>query len=217
MSADSTPPSPEHKFSFGLWTVGNLGRDPFGDRVRQPLPPVDAVPLLAEVGAWGVNLHDNDLVPIDATPAERDRIVEELQGRLRQTRPRRAHGHHQPVHRSGLQGRRLHRQRPARARLRAPEDHARDGPGRGTGREDVRLVGRARRHRDRRLPAPATTPSSACARRSTSCATTRSTRSTTTSSPWKPSRTSRAATSTWPRPGTCSGFIPRSTTPRWSA
>src|SRR3984885_1477221 len=68
-------PRPEHKFSFGLWTVGNRGRDPFGDFVRDPLPPVDAVALLAEVGAWGVNLHDNDLVPIDASPADRDRIV----------------------------------------------------------------------------------------------------------------------------------------------
>jgi xylose isomerase len=68
-------PRPEHKFSFGLWTVGNRGRDPFGEPVRDALPPVDAVALLASAGAWGVNLHDNDLVPIDATPAERDRIV----------------------------------------------------------------------------------------------------------------------------------------------
>jgi xylose isomerase len=68
-------PKPEHKFSFGLWTVGNRGRDPFGDFVRPVISPVDIVRLLAEVGAWGVNLHDNDLVPIDATPAERDRIV----------------------------------------------------------------------------------------------------------------------------------------------
>ena len=74
---------PEHKFSFGLWTVGNRGRDPFGDVVRDALPPIDAVALLAEVGAWGVNLHDNDLVPIDATPAERDRIVKEFSGACR--------------------------------------------------------------------------------------------------------------------------------------
>jgi xylose isomerase len=73
--SDAFAPRPEHKFSFGLWTVGNRGRDPFGDAVRDPLPPEDAVALLGEVGAWGVNLHDNDLVPIDATPAERDRIV----------------------------------------------------------------------------------------------------------------------------------------------
>jgi xylose isomerase len=65
---DPYTPRPEHKFSFGLWTVSNRGRDPFGAEVRPPLAPVDAVKLLAEVGAWGVNLHDNDLVPIDATP-----------------------------------------------------------------------------------------------------------------------------------------------------
>jgi xylose isomerase len=68
-------PRAEHKFSFGLWTVGNRGRDAFGDAVRPPISPNDLVSMLAEVGAWGVNLHDNDLVPIDATVAERDRIV----------------------------------------------------------------------------------------------------------------------------------------------
>jgi xylose isomerase len=68
-------PKPEHKFTFGLWTVGNRGRDPFGEAVRDTLTPVDAVKLLAEVGAYGVNFHDNDLVPIDATAAERDTIV----------------------------------------------------------------------------------------------------------------------------------------------
>ncbi|MYD11255.1 MAG: xylose isomerase [Chloroflexi bacterium] len=72
--ADFTP-QPEHKFTFGLWTVGNIGRDPFGEPTRDPISPVEIVHLLAEVGAWGVNLHDNDLVPIDATPAERDQIV----------------------------------------------------------------------------------------------------------------------------------------------
>ncbi|HVH87974.1 MAG TPA: xylose isomerase [Terriglobales bacterium] len=71
-------PKPEHKFSFGLWTVGNRGRDPFGEAVRSTIPPNDIVALLAEVGAWGVNLHDNDLVPIDATQSERDRIVREF-------------------------------------------------------------------------------------------------------------------------------------------
>src|SRR5579862_8583845 len=74
----SYQPRPEHKFSFGLWTLGNRGRDPFGDAVRPTMPPTQIVSVLAEVGAWGVNLHDNDLVPIDATPAERDRIVREF-------------------------------------------------------------------------------------------------------------------------------------------
>jgi len=78
MAEDMYTPGPEHKFSFGLWTVGNRGRDPFGDAVRPTLAPVDAVRMLAEVGAWGVNFHDNDLLPIDAAPAERDRIVGEF-------------------------------------------------------------------------------------------------------------------------------------------
>ncbi|HPV08896.1 MAG TPA: TIM barrel protein, partial [Aggregatilineales bacterium] len=82
---DRYEPKPEHKFTFGLWTVGNIGRDPFGGPVRDPLSPVDLVHLLAEVGAYGVNFHDNDLVPIDATPAERDRIVCEFRDALEAT------------------------------------------------------------------------------------------------------------------------------------
>src|SRR5688572_23879855 len=76
--SDPFLPRPEHKFSFGLWTVANRGRDPFGDVVRPVLSPVDAARLLGEVGAWGVNLHDNDLVPIDATPSKRDCIVNQF-------------------------------------------------------------------------------------------------------------------------------------------
>jgi xylose isomerase len=78
-------PNADYKFTFGLWTVGNVGRDPFGEATRAPLGPVAAVRLLAEAGAWGVNLHDNDLVPIDATPAEQARIVGEFRAALRET------------------------------------------------------------------------------------------------------------------------------------
>src|SRR6188474_2587991 len=78
-------PKPEHKFSFGLWTVNNPGRDPFGDAVRTPLSPVQTVHRLAELGAWGVNFHDNDLVPLDATPSERDRIVGDFRKALDST------------------------------------------------------------------------------------------------------------------------------------
>src|SRR5690606_33291301 len=85
LMADNYSPRPEHKFTFGLWTVGNVGRDPFGEPVRSPLSPVALVHLLAEVGAYGVNLHDNDLVPIDATPAERDRIVRNFKRALEET------------------------------------------------------------------------------------------------------------------------------------
>jgi xylose isomerase len=82
---DLYQPRPEHKFTFGLWTVGSVGRDPFGAPVREALSPVELVHLLAEVGAYGVNFHDNDLVPIDATPAERDRIVADFKKALQAT------------------------------------------------------------------------------------------------------------------------------------
>lgn len=75
-------PTKDDKFSFGLWTVGNIGRDPFGEPTRQPLAAPYIVEKLAELGAWGVNLHDNDLVPIDASASERDRIVKEFKQAL---------------------------------------------------------------------------------------------------------------------------------------
>jgi len=78
MTRGNYTPRPEHKFTFGLWTVGNRGRDPFGDAVRPTLRPVEAVQMLGEVGAYGVNFHDNDLVSIDASPQERERIVGEF-------------------------------------------------------------------------------------------------------------------------------------------
>lgn len=78
-------PRPEHKFTFGLWTVGNVGRDPFGEPVRATKSPVELVHLLADVGAYGVNFHDNDLVPIDATPDERNQIVRDFKKALNDT------------------------------------------------------------------------------------------------------------------------------------
>ena len=72
---DAYTPSPEDRFTFGLWTVSNVGRDPFGDPTRAPLDPVDVVAKLAELGAYGVNFHDHDLVPDGSSAAERDRIV----------------------------------------------------------------------------------------------------------------------------------------------
>lgn len=78
-------PKPGNRFTFGLWTVGNVGRDPFGDAVRESKTAVELVHLLAEVGAWGVNLHDNDLIPIDATLAERNQIVTDFKQALADT------------------------------------------------------------------------------------------------------------------------------------
>lgn len=81
---DYTPKASD-KFTFGLWTVGNIGRDPFGEPVRKPISPVEIVHLLADVGAYGVNFHDNDLVPIDATPTEQAQIVRDFKAALKQT------------------------------------------------------------------------------------------------------------------------------------
>ena len=81
--ADAYTPKKEDKFSFGLWTVGNPGRDPFGDPTRRQLAPERIVQRLSELGAWGINLHDNDLVPIDATPQQRDKIVSDFKNALK--------------------------------------------------------------------------------------------------------------------------------------
>jgi xylose isomerase len=71
-------PSPADRFTFGLWTVGHRGRDPFGDPTRSVLAPTEAVRRLGAIGAYGVNLHDDDLVPVDASPSDRDRLVREF-------------------------------------------------------------------------------------------------------------------------------------------
>ncbi len=78
-------PKPENKFTFGLWTVGSIGRDPFGGPVREPKTPAELVHLLADVGAYGVNFHDNDLIPIDATPTEAEGIKKEFRQALEAT------------------------------------------------------------------------------------------------------------------------------------
>src|SRR3954463_578051 len=82
---EALTPRPEHRFTFGLWTVGNPGADPFGPPTRAPLDPVDSVRRLAELGAWGVSLHDDDLVPYRSSAAERDRLVARFAAALEET------------------------------------------------------------------------------------------------------------------------------------
>ena len=82
---DPYEPRPEHHFTFGLWTVGNQGRDPFGHETRPPLDPVETVHRLAELGAFGVNFHDDDLVPPGSSAQERDRIVTRFRTALDET------------------------------------------------------------------------------------------------------------------------------------
>ncbi|GAA3735117.1 xylose isomerase [Salinactinospora qingdaonensis] len=78
-------PTPADRFTFGLWTVGWLGRDPFGDAVRAPLDPVEAVERLAELGAYGVTFHDDDLVPFGSDRTTREGIVKRFRAALEAT------------------------------------------------------------------------------------------------------------------------------------
>lgn len=83
--SDQYQPKPEHKFTFGLWTVGNTGSDPFGDDVRRAMKPHELVYLLADVGAYGLNFHDNDLIPFGASAAERKVILKDFKKALKDT------------------------------------------------------------------------------------------------------------------------------------
>jgi xylose isomerase len=78
-------PTPADKFSFGLWTVGYPGRDPFGDPTRAPLDPVRSLHELAALGAYGVNFHDDDVIPFGSDEAERARIIDRFRKGLADT------------------------------------------------------------------------------------------------------------------------------------
>ncbi|MFY0406799.1 xylose isomerase [Solicola sp. PLA-1-18] len=78
-------PTPEDKFSFGMWTIGYAGRDPFGDPTRKPLDMVYGLEKLAEIGAYGINFHDDDLIPFGSSDGERDAIIERLKKGLADT------------------------------------------------------------------------------------------------------------------------------------
>jgi len=82
---DSFVPTRDDHFSFGLWTVGWQGRDPFGDATRAPLDPVYAVHRLAELGAWGVTFHDDDLIPFGSDEAAREATLKRFRAALDET------------------------------------------------------------------------------------------------------------------------------------
>ena len=81
--ADAFAPDAKLKFTFGLWTVGNPGRDPFGGPTRETISPPQICDLLGEVGAYGVNFHDNDLIPIDASTSEAEQIKKDFRRALK--------------------------------------------------------------------------------------------------------------------------------------
>jgi xylose isomerase len=85
LTGDGPAPSPQDKFSFGLWTVGWPAADPFGSATRAPIDPVDTVHRLAELGAWGVSFHDDDLIPFGTETGERDRLIARFKAALEET------------------------------------------------------------------------------------------------------------------------------------
>ena len=78
-------PTPQDRFSFGLWTVGWTAQDQFGSASRADLDPVEAVHKLAELGAWGITFHDDDLVPFGSDNATRDKILASFRKALDET------------------------------------------------------------------------------------------------------------------------------------
>src|SRR6516225_4736931 len=85
MSADQYVPRREDRFSFGIWTVGWQGVDVFGGAVRAPMAADRAVRKLAELGAYGVNFHDNDVFDFDASATERDARIADFRQALADT------------------------------------------------------------------------------------------------------------------------------------
>jgi xylose isomerase len=84
-AVDVSKPGPADKFTFGLWTVGWRASDPFGDATRAHLDPVEAVHRLADLGAWGMTVHDNDLIPFGADSGERDKLIARFKDALAET------------------------------------------------------------------------------------------------------------------------------------
>ncbi|MEV4417805.1 xylose isomerase [Catellatospora sp. NPDC049609] len=80
-----TQPTAADKFTFGLWTVGWPGRDPFGEATRDAIDPVETVHRLAELGAYGVTFHDDDLIPFGSDDSERERLIKRFQAALAET------------------------------------------------------------------------------------------------------------------------------------
>ncbi len=78
-------PQKSDRFSFGLWTVGWPALDPFGDPTRPALDPVESVHRLAELGAWGVTFHDDDLIPFGSSSDERDKHIARFKDALAET------------------------------------------------------------------------------------------------------------------------------------
>jgi len=80
--SDPCRPQKSDKFSFGLWTVMNVGKDPFGDATRPALSGLDAIVELGKREVYSYELHAEDLVPEGASAAKRAKIVKEAKTRM---------------------------------------------------------------------------------------------------------------------------------------
>ena len=135
-------PKPADKFSFGLWTLGNRGRDPFGDVVRPVLPPTDIVAILGEIGSWASICTTTTWCPLTPVRRSATRLWREFKKACKE------HGvvvpmatvslFFHPVFRDGA----FTANDPEVCADALAEDDARDGPGGGMRREDFRVVGR---------------------------------------------------------------------------
>ncbi len=213
---DPYTPQAEHHFTFGLWTVGNRGRDPFGFEVRPPLDPVEAVHRLAELGAYGVNFHDDDLVPFGASATEREAILKRFRKALDETGMKvpmaTTNLFSQPVFKEGA----FTANDPQVRRYAVAKTLDAIDLGAELGAAGLRDVGWPRGRARPRPPRTCRPPSTATRRPSTSAAPTSASGATTCASPSSPSRTSRAATCSCRPSATRSPSSTSSSGPTWS-
>jgi xylose isomerase len=78
MPSHNFAPTQHDKFAFGIWCLQNRGRDPFGEATRPEMKALDAIRGLAQRGCYGFEFHDNDIIPFDASPAQRDQILKDV-------------------------------------------------------------------------------------------------------------------------------------------
>src|SRR5438105_6411481 len=82
MPSHNYAPTKNDKFAFGIWCLQNRGRDPFGDQTRPELPALDCIRGLAQRNCYGFEFHDNDLIPFEASAAQRDQILRDVKNAI---------------------------------------------------------------------------------------------------------------------------------------
>ena len=208
-------PTPADRFTFGLWTVGWQGRDPFGDATRAPGRPGRVGAPARRARRRRRHLPRRRPDPVRLVDDRARQAHRPLQGRAGRDRHDRADDDHQPVHPPGVQGRRLHQQRPLGAPLRAAQGGPQHRPRGRARRRRPTSSGAAARARSTTAPRTCGPRSTATARASTRSPPTSRSRATASGSRSSPSPTSRAATSCCRPSGTRWRSSPSSSTATW--